>query len=110
LNGKRTPDILQFKKTLCKQHPTEKPQDLLEHLILKSTQPEELVLDPFAGSFSTFKACLKTDRSFVGCEINGKYVELAEADIKTRLDRHTPNLNQKARQAPGFSRGEYQQS
>lgn len=39
-------------------HPTEKPVKLLRHAIEYSTGPGELVFDPFAGSFSTAKACL----------------------------------------------------
>lgn len=56
-----------------KIHPTEKPVELMEHYILNSTQPGELVLDPFAGCGSTLIAAQRTGRRFIGCEIDSIY-------------------------------------
>lgn len=49
LNGRRDSNILQFKRTGNKYHPTEKPVDLVEFLISKSTNENDLVLDCFMG-------------------------------------------------------------
>jgi DNA modification methylase len=51
-------------------HPAEKPLDLLERLILKSSRPGDLVLDCFAGSGSTGQACICTGRAFLGFELD----------------------------------------
>jgi site-specific DNA-methyltransferase (adenine-specific) len=51
-------------------HPAQKPQDLLERLIVKSSQPGDLVLDCFAGSASTGLACICTGRTFLGFELD----------------------------------------
>lgn len=53
-----------------RRHPAQKPLDLLEKLILKSSQPGDLVLDCFAGSGSTGEACIRTSRNFLGFELN----------------------------------------
>ena len=56
-----------------KIHPTEKPVKLLEWLIKTYTNEGEIVLDFCAGSFSTGIACLRTNRNFVGIELNPEY-------------------------------------
>lgn len=63
---------------LKKLHPTEKPVDLLRVLIENSTQPGEVVLDPFAGSGSTGEAALRLGRRFFGVELDHDYVEIAK--------------------------------
>jgi site-specific DNA-methyltransferase (adenine-specific) len=62
-------------------HPTEKPLDMLEYLIKKSTKENDLILDPFAGGGSTLVAAKNTNRKCTGIEIESKYVDL----IKSRL-------------------------
>lgn len=56
-------------------HPTEKPSELMERLIVKC--PGDSVLDPFMGSGSTGVACANLGRSFIGCEIEPKYFDIA---------------------------------
>lgn len=58
------------------KHPTQKPLDLLERIILASTNEGDLILDPFMGSATTGVAALKHNRKFVGIE--KEFVELAE--------------------------------
>jgi site-specific DNA-methyltransferase (adenine-specific) len=73
LNGRRDPDILHYDRTGNKNHPTEKPVDLLEFLIGKSSSEGELVLDPFSGSGSTAVACKNTNRNYLGMEIDSRW-------------------------------------
>jgi site-specific DNA-methyltransferase (adenine-specific) len=54
-------------------HPHQKPLDLLEKIIRHSSKRGNLVLDPFAGSGSTCKACKKLDRKWVGIELDKKW-------------------------------------
>lgn len=65
-----------------KCHPTEKPVKLMQILIENSTQEDELVLDPFAGSGSTLLACIRSKRHYIGCEIDEHYFEIAKERIK----------------------------
>lgn len=55
------------------EHPTKKPQLLMEALIRDFTDPGDLVCDPFAGSGTTGVAALKNGRQFLGWECNPKY-------------------------------------
>ena len=66
-------------------HPTMKPVPLVAKAILCSSQPGELVLDPFSGSGTTIIAAEKTERRAWGIEISGKYVD---ASIR-RWQTHT---------------------
>lgn len=50
-------------------YPTEKPVPLLEALVKQCTNPGDLVVDCFGGSFSTGEAALKLGRDFAGCDI-----------------------------------------
>ena len=54
-------------------HPTIKPLELVKKHILHSTQPNDVVLDPFMGSGTTAVACKETGRQFIGFEIDEKY-------------------------------------
>ncbi len=58
-------------------HPTVKPVEVLKKLILSSTQPGDLVLDPFAGSATTLAAALLTGRQAIGIELDKGFVEVA---------------------------------
>lgn len=81
LNGKRERDVLHFKKSNYKYHMAEKPVDLLEYLICKSTDVGDIVLDPFMGSGSAGVACKNTNRNFIGIELNDGYFEIARERI-----------------------------
>ncbi len=65
-----------------KIHPTQKPLELIEHLILSSTQEGETVLDCFVGSGTTAVACKKLKRQFIGFEIQSKYYQMALERLK----------------------------
>lgn len=56
-------------------HPTQKPVRLLERLLALTTQPGDIVLDPFAGSCSTAIACINTNRKFIAFEIDKEYYD-----------------------------------
>ena len=58
-------------------HPTEKPVALLEELINVSTNPGDLIVDPYAGSGSTIWAAQRTGRLGIGIEMKQDYVEAA---------------------------------
>lgn len=67
-------------------HPTVKPTSLMEWLVTLIVPAGGLVLDPFAGSGSTGKACMYTGHHFVGIEQEAEYVTLANARIKWAED------------------------
>ena len=63
-------------------HPTQKPIELMEELIKKHSNEEDIVLDCFAGSCSTGIAALKNNRNFIGCEQNEEYYEKANKRLQ----------------------------
>ena len=69
------------------KHPTQKPVELLERILLTSTGRGDLVLDPFAGSATTAVAAAGLGRRFIGCELDPEYVALAV----DRLNATTPD-------------------
>ena len=62
-------------------HPTVKPTDLMRYLCRLVTPHGGIVLDPFAGSGSTGKACALEGFRFIGIERDAEYCEIAEARI-----------------------------
>ena len=65
-----------------KNHPTEKPVNLLEFYIKNSSQEKDIVLDPFMGSGSTGVACVNTNRKFIGIELDSDYFTIAKQRIE----------------------------
>ena len=68
-------------KTLGK-HPTQKPVALLERIITASTNPGDLILDPFAGSATTGVAALRLGRRFVGMDADAGHIALAARRLR----------------------------
>jgi DNA modification methylase len=68
LNNNISVDVLEYDKPTGKIHDCEKSIPLLEYLIKNSSLPGEVVCDPFAGSLSTYKACINTGRKCYTCE------------------------------------------
>ena len=63
-------------------HPTQKPVDLLEHLILSYSNEGETIIDNCMGSGSTGVACVNTGRNFIGIESDERYFNIAKQRIK----------------------------
>ena len=59
------------------KHPTQKPIALIARCLRATTDPGDLVFDPFSGSGSTGVAALKLGRHFVGCEQDKNYAAVA---------------------------------
>jgi len=68
-------------ETGAKAHPTQKPEALLHRVLLASTRPGDVVLDPFFGTGTTGAAARRLGRRYVGIEREADYVELARERI-----------------------------
>lgn len=60
------------------EHQTIKPLPLVQRLITNSSQPNDIVLDPFMGSGTTAVACKNLGRQYIGFEVNPKWAKIAE--------------------------------
>ncbi|MEX1015067.1 MAG: site-specific DNA-methyltransferase, partial [Candidatus Paceibacterota bacterium] len=64
------------------KHPTQKPLDLLERIVLASTKKGDVILDPFTGSSTTGIAAVKHDRKFLGFDMEKDYLKLSKKRFK----------------------------
>jgi modification methylase len=64
-----------------KLHPTQKPESLLARVILSSSRPDDLVLDPFCGTGTTGSVARRLGRRFIGVERDADYAAAAEQRI-----------------------------
>ena len=92
LYGRRDTDVLFYDKIVGKRqlHQNQKPVDLLEFLIGKSSEKNEIILDCFMGSGSTGVACHNMGREFIGVELDENYYNIAverlkENDVQKKL-------------------------
>jgi DNA modification methylase len=73
-----------------KEHPTQKPLELMKRLVELVTPENALILDPFAGSGTTALACLETNRDYILIEKEPDYYEV----IQKRINQwHNDRLN-----------------
>jgi modification methylase len=85
-----------------KLHPTQKPESLLARVILSSSRPDDLVLDPFNGTGTTGAVAKRLGRRYVGIERDTTYAKEAEKRIQSIEPLDAPTLVpfMTAREAP----------
>jgi site-specific DNA-methyltransferase (adenine-specific) len=66
-----------------KVHSTQKPEALLYRVILASSNPGDVVLDPFFGSGTTGAVAKKLKRNYIGIELEPAYIDIARKRIDT---------------------------
>lgn len=76
-----------------KVHPTQKPEALLARIMMASTKPGDVVLDPFFGSGTTGAVAKRLGRHFVGIEREDKYIEAAQERIDSVIPLEQDNLS-----------------
>lgn len=67
---------VRFKMDEYENHPSQKPEMLLQRIIQASSNPDEIVLDPFGGSFSTAGVAVKLGRRAISMDINKEYFKI----------------------------------
>jgi site-specific DNA-methyltransferase (adenine-specific) len=85
-------------------HPTQKPEALLERMIKASSNPGDLVLDPFVGSGTTCRVAQVLGRNWLGIEVNPDYVRMSQQRLETtfeQFDSVDPRTNRTPRDLPG---------
>jgi len=70
------------KETTFGKHPTQKPEYILERIVLASSKEGDLVLDPFCGSSTTGVVCKKLKRNYIGIDNNAEYIELSKRRLE----------------------------
>jgi site-specific DNA-methyltransferase (adenine-specific) len=85
------------------EHPTQKPEGLIERMVSASSKEGDLVVDPFSGSGTTLRVCQQLNRNCIGIELNPQYVQLTKErlnqpftgfdSIDERMERVPGDLN-----------------
>ena len=65
------------------KHPTQKPEYLLEKIVLASTEEGQVILDPFCGSGTTGVEAVRYGRKFIGIDVSEEYLDIS----KRRLEK-----------------------
>tara|TARA_R100000008_G_C3564507_1_gene158308 strand:+ start:544 stop:1284 length:741 start_codon:yes stop_codon:yes gene_type:complete len=87
-NGIYEYPIYQGVRNVDRIHPTQKSLPLFEEIIKKHTNKNDLVLDTFGGSATTYIASLKTKRNCISCEVDLDYYNKS----KKRIEYHMEHL------------------
>jgi modification methylase len=89
-----------------KAHPTQKPEALLERVIISSSNPGDIVLDPFFGSGTTGAVAKRLGRLWIGIESEKGYISIAQQRIDAippytgMVNTHTHEIKNKVRRIP----------
>lgn len=67
------------------KHPTQKPLELLDRIILASTNENDLILDPFCGSSTTGISAIKLNRKYIGIDNEKEYLDLSIRRYEERI-------------------------
>ena len=86
-NGGYENTVLRYPVERSKVHTTQKNLKLIMHLIQKSTNEGDIVLDPYLGSGTTAEACIKLNRRCVGIEKEKKYFDIAKERLENALSQ-----------------------
>ncbi|WP_424931254.1 site-specific DNA-methyltransferase [Amaricoccus macauensis] len=91
-----------------KAHPTQKPEALLHRVLLSSTNPGDVVLDPFFGTGTTGAVAKRLDRRYIGIEREAEYRAVAEKRIRgvRRLDKDSVQVTPRKRAEPRVAFGQ----
>jgi len=88
MRGANPGDVWQFSHVhYCNEnrqnHPTQKPEGLIERMVLASTDENDLVIDPFSGSGTTLRVCQQLNRKAIGIEVNPDYVQMTKERLSS---------------------------
>ena len=110
MRGANPGDVWQFSHVhYCnpnrQNHPTQKPEGIIERIVLASSHKGGLILDPFSGSGTTLRVCQQLNRKAIGFELNPEYVTMTELrlsapftsfdSVDTRMERVPNDLRNK---------------
>ena len=73
-------------------HPTQRPEVLLERIIKASSNPGDVVLDPFSGSFTTSAVAVRLGRVGIGIDMNEEYYEMGLRRTGITMTRNGKSL------------------
>lgn len=97
---------VRFRMAEYENHPSQKPEALLERVIRASSNPGDLVLDPFAGTFTTGAVARRLCRRSIGIDLNEAYVKIGIRRLEIPSD-YAPEDLAKAKMRKTRNRSKY---
>lgn len=92
---------VRYRMAEYENHPTQKPEALLERIIRASSNPGDVVLDPFSGTFTTAATAVRLGRIGIGIELNEDYYEIGLRRTGIARERNGKSLEKaKERKKP----------
>lgn len=99
---------VRFRMDEYENHPTQKPEKLLERIVKASSNKGDIVLDPFAGSFTTIAVANKLERYGIGIELNPEYYKIGLRRLGIAQEFKGENLSKiKQRKTSNKSKSSY---
>ena len=80
-DNRAVPNVVALSPPRVRDHPNEKPVDLVRRFIEWHTLPDDLVLDPFMGSGTTLRAAKDLSRRAIGIELDERFCEIAVSKL-----------------------------
>jgi site-specific DNA-methyltransferase (adenine-specific) len=102
---KAIPNVFRCAPPRIRQHPNEKPLELVEYFLEAASLPADIILDPFCGSGTTCVAAKKLGRRWIGIEISEEYCETARRRVASTPKPLFAEPEAKAEQAELFGKG-----
>ncbi len=81
-----------LKRNGHKAHPTQKPESLISRVILSTSKPGDLIVDPFSGSGTTAAVAKRFSRQFIGIEQSKEYVEISRQRLQAVQVLNDPDV------------------
>ena len=69
------------------KHPTQKPEGIIERMVLSSTQVGDVVLDMFNGSGTTGVVSVRNNRKYIGIELEKEYFNITKKRLKSETNK-----------------------
>ena len=92
-NGKQMKDVWTIgrPKKIEKEfgkHPTQKPEEIIERMILSSTKENDLILDMFNGVGTTGVVSIRNNRKYIGIELEKDYFNISKKRITKEIEKY----------------------
>ena len=84
---------VRYRMSEYENHPTQKPIKLLERIIMASSNEEDVVLDPFSGTFTTSYVAKKLNRKSIGIEIDEEYSKIGVRRVLEQFELNGEDLS-----------------
>jgi len=84
---------VRYRMAEYENHPTQKPEALLERIVLASSNPGDMILDPFAGTFTTCFVAQRHKRRSIGIEIEEEYLKIGLRRLGIATEYNGENLH-----------------